>query len=104
MNVVILENESQVRQMMKLPVLMMYFTTPDCGVCKVLYPRLLEETKDYNYPLLKVDASVLKELAGQHLVLSVPTVLVFRNQKELLRQSRYIDFNVITRLLDLLSD
>ncbi len=103
-NVVILENESQYHQMMKQPMFFMYFTTPDCGVCKVLYPRLLEEINMHDYPLLKVDASVFKEIAGQHLVLTVPTVLFFRNQKELLRQSRYIDFNMINRLLDLLSD
>jgi thiol-disulfide isomerase/thioredoxin len=104
-NVMILENESQYLQLIKNhQTLMMYFTTPDCGVCKVLYPRLLNETSEFNYPILKIDASEFTELAGQYLVFVVPTVLIIHQQKEVLRESRYIDFNKINRLLKLLSD
>lgn len=104
-NVLILENESQYHQMMKKqPTFLLYFTTPVCGVCKVLYPRLLNELNEFDYPLLKVDATTFTELSGQYLVFAVPTVLIIHQQKEVLRESRYIDFNKINRLLNLLSD
>jgi thiol-disulfide isomerase/thioredoxin len=104
-SVFILENESQYHQMMeKEPTFLLYFTTPDCGVCKVLYPRLLNEINEFDYPLLKVDSTTFTELSGQYLVFAVPTVLIIHQQKEVLRESRYIDFNKINRLLNLLSD
>ena len=104
-NVIILENESQYHQMMeKQETFLMYFTTPDCGVCKVLYPKLLNEIEAFSYPLLKIDASTFTELSGQYLVFAVPTVLIIHQQKEVLRESRYIDFNKINRLLNLLTD
>ena len=43
----------------------------------------------------------LDEVRGEFLVFSVPTVLIFSEGKELLRESRYIDYNKITRLIDL---
>jgi thiol-disulfide isomerase/thioredoxin len=104
-DIIILENESQYHHMMeKEETFLMYFTTPDCGVCKVLYPKLLLEVEEFSYPLLKIDASTFTELSGQHLVFTVPTVLIIHHQKEVLRESRYIDFNKINRLLNLLSD
>ncbi|MBV1709714.1 MAG: thioredoxin family protein [Erysipelothrix sp.] len=103
--VIILENESQYQNLLKgQEPFLMYFTTPDCGVCKVLYPRLLEELKAFDYPLLKIDSTTFTELSGQYLVFAVPTVLIIHQQKEVLRESRYIDFNKINRLLNLLSD
>ena len=104
-DVIILENESQYHRMMEEhETFLMYFTTPDCGVCKVLYPKLLNEIEDFSYPLLKIDASTFTELSGQYLVFAVPTVLIIHQQKEVLRESRYIDFNKINRLLNLLTD
>lgn len=104
-DIIILENESQYHQMMEnQETFIMYFTTPDCGVCKVLYPKLLHELDEFNYSLIKIDASTFTELSGQYLVFAVPTVLIIHQQKEVLRESRFIDFNKINRLLNLLSD
>ena len=103
--IMILDNEEQYLEMFKnQDTFLLYFTTPDCGVCKVLYPRLLSEIKDLNFPLLKIDASKFSELSGQYLVFAVPTVLIIHQQKEVLRESRYIDFAKISRLLNLISD
>jgi hypothetical protein len=38
---------------------------------------------------------------GQQLVFTVPTILVFSEGKEILRESRFIDFEKIKRLFDL---
>ncbi|MDP2813341.1 MAG: thioredoxin family protein [Erysipelotrichaceae bacterium] len=103
--ITILDHEEQYLEMIKnQETFLLYFTTPDCGVCKVLYPRLLNELQAFEFPLLKVDASTFKELSGQYLVFAVPTVLIIHQQKEVLRESRYIDFTKISRLLNLLSD
>ena len=43
----------------------------------------------------------IDEFRGHHLIFSVPTVLIFSKGKELLRESRYIKYDKIQRLIDL---
>lgn len=55
-----------------------YFTTPWCGPCRMLKPRL-EELENEN-PLLtvvRIDASINTEIAAQFGIMSVPTLLVY---------------------------
>jgi len=71
-----------------------YFSFPECNVCKVLKPKLKSYLK-VNYPEMKfayVDISVSKNLAAQNSIFTVPTVLFFFEGKEFLRKSRNINF------------
>lgn len=43
----------------------------------------------------------LIEVSGQFLVFSVPTILIMHEGREILRESRFIDFNKISRILQL---
>jgi thiol-disulfide isomerase/thioredoxin len=81
----------------------LYFETPYCGVCHVVFPKLMKVLNDYEIEVIKIDAVENPEIAGQHLVFTVPTILVWAEGKEMLRESRYIDFSKITRMLDALS-
>lgn len=81
----------------------LYFTTPTCNVCKSIFPRLEELMQAYPQKLYKIDAEQFPELAGQSRVFTVPTILVFAEGKEVLRESRFIDFQRIQRLLDLIN-
>ncbi len=101
----IIENENQVTELENShPTYVLYFTTPTCNVCKSIFPQLESLMENYAFPLLKVDASHLENLAGQHLVFTVPTILVMHEGKEVLRESRFIDFSKIERMLNLLKD
>jgi len=80
----------------------LYFTTPNCSVCHAFLPKLLKALESYEIDLIKVDASKYPEMAGQHRIFTVPTVIVWAEDKEMLRESRFIDLSKITRLLDLM--
>lgn len=70
-----------------------YISTAECGVCKVLKPKLLELLSD-EFPLFSfvyIDAAEAKEIAAQQNVFAVPTVLFFFEGKELIRKSRNIN-------------
>jgi len=82
--------------------LVLYFETPDCGVCHAIFPKLMKILNEYEIEVMKIDAVENPEIAGQHLVFTVPTILVLAEGKEMLRESRYIDFAKITRILDAL--
>jgi thiol-disulfide isomerase/thioredoxin len=70
-----------------------YFSTPECGVCKVLKPKLTEMLRD-NFPLINfayVDCEISKELAAQQNIFSVPTILFFLEGKEFIRKSGFVN-------------
>ncbi|HCY76850.1 MAG TPA: thioredoxin [Ignavibacteriales bacterium] len=67
-----------------------YLSTPDCNVCKVLKPKVIEmiETDFPKISFCYVDLSEAKEISGQLSVFSVPTILVYFEGKETIRVSR----------------
>lgn len=70
-----------------------YFSTPDCNVCKVLKPKLIEMLNQ-NFPLINfayVNCGKAKELAAQQSIFSVPTILFFFEGKEYIRKARFVN-------------
>ncbi len=73
-----------------------------CSACQSILGMLeqnvpnLHQIEIYNIYIDDVD-----QFRGDHLIFSVPTVLVFSKGKELLRESRYINYQKITRLIEL---
>lgn len=67
-----------------------YLSTPDCNVCKVLKPKVIEMIES-DFPEMSfcyVDLNEAKEISGQLSVFSVPTILVYFEGKETIRASR----------------
>lgn len=74
-------------------------TTKTCTVCthtKGMIERMLQATPLTYY---SVDIDVHPRFRGDHLVFTVPTVLVFSKGKELFRSSRFIDFGGLQQLV-----
>lgn len=56
------------------------FSAAWCGPCKTLFPILDEiVAEDPNKKIVKVDIDEQEELAKEYKIMSVPTLLVFRN-------------------------
>lgn len=85
-------------------VLVVYFSSVDCNVCHAVRPKLETLLSDVPVKIAQVESSKFVEVAGQHLVFAMPTVLIFQEGKEILRESRFIDFEKIERLVHLLFD
>lgn len=69
---------------------LLYFSGEHCGVCKVLKPKLIEQVSTH-YPKVKiniVDVQQEQALAAQHLVFSLPVVLIMVEGKEQYRFAR----------------
>ena len=67
-----------------------YLSTPDCNVCKVLKPKIIDMLEN-DFPgiiFCYVDVNEAKEISGQLSVFSVPTILVYFEGKETIRASR----------------
>ena len=69
-----------------------YFSTPNCNVCKVLKPKVMELLADdfENFVFGYVNCDANKVIAAQNSVFTVPTLIVYVEGKEVLRKSRNI--------------
>lgn len=103
-NTIIINSEVDLEGFMSQydPVIL-YFGLKDWVVCDDVFPLLLDITDNSNVKIAKIDIGEQKRIAGQHLVFTVPTISIFYEGKEVLRESRFIDFNNIKRLLENIS-
>ncbi len=72
------------------PALLVYFSTPECTVCRVLKPKV-EEMVRTNFPRLRMvfaDMTDFPSLAADYRVFTAPTILVFFDGRESIRKSR----------------
>lgn len=70
--------------------LLVYFSTADCGVCKVLKPKIdlmiVEEFPQIKMIYVGIDD--VPEASGQYRIFTAPVVLVFYQGKETIRKLR----------------
>lgn len=83
------------------PAVLFYFSTPDCTVCKVLKPKLVQllNTKFPKITFQYVDLSKDREIAAQNSIFTVPTIQIYFEGKEFLRRSRNLSLNVLSEEL-----
>ncbi len=79
-----------------------YLSTPECNVCKVLKPKVIEVIES-GFPEINfcyIDLSEAKEISGQLSVFSIPTILVYFEGKETIRTSRNIHLEELRKQID----
>lgn len=94
-----MENFNELIQSSK-PVLIDFYAEW-CGPCKVMKPHLLDvaERMGDNAKIVMVDIDKEKDLAERFRIQSVPTLIIFKQGKQLWRQSGVISANALTKLL-----
>lgn len=72
---------------------LIYFSTPQCNVCKVLKPKLIEfiNTEFPKITMGYVNSESLPDIAAQNRIFTVPTISVLLDGKEFIRKSRNIN-------------
>lgn len=81
---------------------LVYFSTRECNVCKVLKPKIVNLIQD-KFSKIKtfyLDCEKFPAIATQNNVFAVPTIIVFFEEKELFRKSRNIGLNKLEEDLE----
>lgn len=100
--VVYLNSEEELEEFSKKEVHILYFSSENCNVCHSVFPKLLDMTSEYDIEIGRIDVNKNVKLAGQHLIFSIPTILVFSEGREVARESRFVDFEKLNRTLGIL--
>lgn len=98
--VINIETKDQFEQLMtKKDPIILYFSAQNCGVCHAVFPKLMNLVDDYPITVAKINVEEQMEIAGQSLVFTVPTILIMYEGREILKESRFVDFANIERTL-----
>lgn len=71
---------------------MLYVQAPDCGLCSLMLGKI--EAVSLQYPqvrAIRAEVQLVPELAGEFLVATAPTVLLFAKGHEIYRAGNFID-------------
>jgi thioredoxin 1 len=76
---------------------MIYFGGENCSVCKSLKPKVEElfNTKFPNITQHYIQSDDNLEFARRHNVFTIPTLLIFFDGKEYIRESRHISLHTL---------
>jgi thioredoxin 1 len=69
-----------------------------CGPCKMIAPEL--ERVESNVKVVKVDVDEFEDLAREYGVMSIPTLVLFNEGKEVKRNIGFMDKERIEKFLD----
>ena len=81
-------------------VLLAYFSTPECRVCKTLRPMVTKVIGEHEVPGVYVDTTTWTGVAGQMLVFAVPTMVIFVKGREVARLGRHLSMQELNQQLD----
>ena len=78
-----------------------YFTTTNCSLCKDLYPKIENMLEDYpKITGIKAESDIDQRIVGEYKVFMVPTVILFIQGKETIRLSRNISVSELKSKID----
>ncbi|MDF2521052.1 MAG: Thioredoxin domain protein [Clostridia bacterium] len=71
-----------------------YFTTETCNVCKALFPKVEKMLEAYpEIKAARVSIDEVTEAAGAFSIFTIPCILAYMDQKEIVREARYISMD-----------
>ncbi|PID58395.1 MAG: thiol reductase thioredoxin [Ignavibacteriae bacterium] len=78
---------------------LVYFSTPECNVCKILKPKINDLiSNEFNkIKTVYVNCENFSQIAAQNNVFTVPTIIIYFEEKELFRKSRNIGLNELSK-------
>ena len=82
-------------------IVLAYFTTTNCNLCKDLFPKI--ETMLEDYPKItgvKAESDIDQRIVGEYKIFMVPTVILFIQGKETIRLSRNISIPELKSKID----
>ncbi|SDI56900.1 thioredoxin family protein [Natribacillus halophilus] len=82
----------------------LFLSSESCSVCHALWPKVQEMVSQFpQIKLAHIDVDQVKEVAGQFLVFTAPILLLFKGQKEVMREDRFVRMDQLRHRLESIS-
>ena len=97
-----IEKYSDIQDIINKDLVMIIAKSHTCNSCNTI-ANIMDHNMNHFDKVEKYNVYVddIDQFRGEYLIFSVPTVLIFSEGKELLRQSRYFDYAKIDRLIEM---
>ena len=96
-----LKEENKFDELIKKPIVLVDFYATWCGPCQLLAPILEEVEKERpDLEIVIVDVDEFPSIARRFGIMSIPTVIVFKNGMQVKTSLGYISKDEIKKLLD----
>ena len=90
-----LENVNEFEKEVQGEVVLVDFYADWCGPCQMLAPVLEELDKEGKVKVVKINVDSLPDLARQFRVMSIPTVMLFKNGQFVKKQLGYMPLEAL---------
>ena len=80
---------------------LLYFKTSTCSVCEVMEEKIMDEFEDIDLNMGIIQIETMPKMRGQYLVFSGPTLIVFEGEKEIHRESRFIELDRLRNIFNM---
>ena len=94
-----LEDEKKFNELIKDKAVVDFFATW-CGPCKMLGPVFEEVSKEKDINFVKVDIDNFEDICREYKVMSVPTLILFENGKEVKRNVGFIPKEELIKFIE----
>ena len=95
-----LENEKDFNELIKEGKVLVDFYADWCGPCKMIGPVLEEiASENSDVEIVKVNVDNFENIARQYGIMSIPTLIVFENGKEVNKSIGFVDKDGILDLI-----
>ncbi len=82
-------------------IVLLYFSLPDCGVCEAVRPKVEQMLADRpRIAAYEIGIGRLPAAAGRFEVFVAPTLLLFIEGKETIREARYFSMELLVEQID----
>ena len=90
-----IETIEQFEQEIKEGLVLVDFYADWCGPCKMLAPELEKLDEEVEVKILKVNVDDVAMLARQVRVMSIPTLMLYKNGEQVKRESSYMPVDAL---------
>lgn len=94
-----LEDANKFEEEVKGDLVLVDFYADWCGPCQMLAPELERLSDELGVKVVKINVDEVSELARRFRIMSIPTLLLYKNGEQVKRQSAYMPFEQLKEFI-----